>query len=81
MKASVIDLRKLQPSPEFVHCSSTLWCRPYQVSNSRNIDVSASSAPGNCDGTSKVVITANKGIKMDIVKDLEAADVYLSGIN
>ena len=29
------------------------------------------------NGASKVVIAANKGIKMDIAKDLEAADVYL----
>jgi len=29
------------------------------------------------NGASKVVIAANKGIKMDIAKDLEAADVYI----
>jgi len=28
------------------------------------------------NGVSKVVIAANRGIKMDIAKDLEAADVY-----
>lgn len=29
------------------------------------------------NGASKVVIAANKGIKMDIAKDLEAGDVYI----
>jgi len=29
------------------------------------------------NGASKVIIAANKGIKMDIAKDLEAADVYV----
>jgi len=29
------------------------------------------------NGASKVVIAANKGIKMDIAKDIEAADVYI----
>jgi D-arabinitol dehydrogenase (NADP+) len=29
------------------------------------------------NGASKVVVAANKGIKMDIAKDLEAADVYI----
>ena len=29
------------------------------------------------NGASKIVIAANKGIKMDIAKDLEAADVYV----
>jgi D-arabinitol dehydrogenase (NADP+) len=29
------------------------------------------------NGASKVVIAANKGIKMDIAKDLEAGDEYI----
>jgi D-arabinitol dehydrogenase (NADP+) len=29
------------------------------------------------NGASKVVIAANKGIKMDIAKELQAADVYI----
>lgn len=29
------------------------------------------------NGASKVVIAANKGIKMDIAKNIEAADVYI----
>jgi D-arabinitol dehydrogenase (NADP+) len=29
------------------------------------------------NGASKVVIAANKGIKMDIAKDIEAGDVYV----
>ena len=29
------------------------------------------------NGASKVVIAANKGIKMDIAKDIEAGDVYI----
>lgn len=29
------------------------------------------------NGASKVVIAANKGIKMDIAKDIEAGDVFI----